>query len=98
MATLPKASLLPSLRWILNSASFELLSLHVRLIFELEAATAFSDCLLLRLDQESFRDLLNDHSEIAWGVMQLLTQRLRNLMNQNSADEIGERTAEAAAG
>ena len=62
------------------------------------AATAFSDCLLLRLDQESFRDLLNDHSEIAWGVMQLLTQRLRNLMNQDSTEAIGEEAPEAAAG
>lgn len=45
-------------------------------------ATALKDSHLLRLDQEPFRELLTDHSDIAWRVMQILTQRLRQAQSQ----------------
>jgi CRP/FNR family cyclic AMP-dependent transcriptional regulator len=45
-------------------------------------ATALKDSHLLRLDQEPFRELLTDHSDIAWRVMQFLTQRLRQAQSQ----------------
>ena len=32
---------------------------------------------LLRLEQEALRELLEDHSQVAWGVMQRLAQRLQ---------------------
>ena len=46
------------------------------------AATAIQDSLLLRLDQEPFKELLTNHSEIAWRVIQILTQRLRQAQSQ----------------
>ena len=45
-------------------------------------ATAVKDSHLLRLDQEPFRELITDHSDIAWRVMQILTQRLRQAQSQ----------------
>jgi ATP/ADP translocase/HEAT repeat protein len=45
-------------------------------------ATALKESHLLRLDQESFKELLTDHSEVAWRVMQILTQRLRQAQSQ----------------
>lgn len=45
-------------------------------------ATALKESQLLRLDQESFKELLTDHSEVAWRVMQILTQRLRQAQSQ----------------
>ncbi|MEW5956261.1 MAG: HEAT repeat domain-containing protein [Chloroflexota bacterium] len=41
------------------------------------AVTALSDLRLLRLEQEALRELLEDHSQVAWGVMQRLAQRLQ---------------------
>jgi hypothetical protein len=46
-------------------------------------ATALKESHLLRLDQEPFKELLTDHSEIAWRVMQILSQRLRQAQSQS---------------
>ena len=46
------------------------------------AATAIQESLLLRLDQEPFKELLTNHREIAWRVIQILTQRLRQAQSQ----------------
>ena len=43
------------------------------------AATAISDVQLLRLDREPFLDVLQDHDELAQGMLQLLAQRLRRV-------------------
>ena len=43
------------------------------------AATAISDTQLLRLDREPFLDVLQDHDELAQGMLQLLAQRLRRV-------------------
>lgn len=52
------------------------------------SATALQDSHLLCLDQESFRELLTDHSDVAWRVMQLLTRRLRHLMSLDPANQL----------
>jgi CRP-like cAMP-binding protein len=39
--------------------------------------TAVEDTHLLQLDQESFRELVGEHRDVAWTIMQLLAQRLR---------------------
>ncbi|MCB0015642.1 MAG: cyclic nucleotide-binding domain-containing protein, partial [Anaerolineales bacterium] len=41
--------------------------------------TAVSDVRLLRLERTALRELLDDHSQVAWGVMQRLAQRLQRL-------------------
>lgn len=46
--------------------------------------TALTDTLLLELDQEPFYELLEDNSEVSRHIMQLLTQRLRQLMADES--------------
>lgn len=43
------------------------------------SATAVNDCLLLRIDQEPFFELLESQPEIARGVIRILSKRLRNL-------------------
>ncbi|MDX1613916.1 MAG: cyclic nucleotide-binding domain-containing protein, partial [Candidatus Promineifilaceae bacterium] len=48
------------------------------------SATAVEESVLLRLDQQTFRELLTDHSDVAWRVMQLLTRRLRNVMDRDA--------------
>jgi HEAT repeat protein len=46
------------------------------------SATALKDSHLLRLDQTLFREILTDHSEVSWQVIQILVQRLRQTQNQ----------------
>lgn len=41
------------------------------------AVTAVEDTLLLRLDQESFYELMDTRSEVARGIIRVLTARLR---------------------
>jgi len=41
------------------------------------SVTALTDCRLLRLDQEPFYELLEDHIDVARGIIQVLSQRLR---------------------
>lgn len=43
------------------------------------SATAINDCLLLKIDQEPFFELLESQPEIARGVIRILSKRLRNL-------------------
>jgi CRP-like cAMP-binding protein len=43
------------------------------------SATAVNDCMLLRIDQEPFFELLESQPEIARGVIRILSKRLRNL-------------------
>jgi hypothetical protein len=62
------------------------------------SATALKDSHLLRLDQESFRELLTDHSEVAWRVMQLLTRRLREAQSLDPVDVLGSAQEEPADG
>jgi CRP-like cAMP-binding protein len=45
-------------------------------------ATALQASQLLRLDQEPFKEVLTNHSEVAWRVIQILTQRLRQAQSQ----------------
>jgi CRP-like cAMP-binding protein len=50
-------------------------------LFDAEArsasVSALGDTLLLRLDQEAFLELLDDHSAISLGIIRVLSQRLR---------------------
>lgn len=46
--------------------------------------TALTDTHLLELGQEPFYVLLEDHSDVGRHIMQLLTQRLRRLMEKES--------------
>ena len=43
------------------------------------SATSVNNCLLLRIDQEPFFELLESQPEIARGVIRILSKRLRNL-------------------
>lgn len=44
------------------------------------SVTAVADTLLLRLDQDAFYDLMEDHSAIARSIIQVLSRRLRERM------------------
>ncbi len=46
------------------------------------SATAESDALLLRLDQESFYELMDTRSEVARGIIRVLTARLRRRVSE----------------
>lgn len=46
-------------------------------------ATAQTDCILFRIDQEPFYELLDERPEIARGFIKILCQRLR-VMNEKS--------------
>lgn len=46
-------------------------------------ATANTDCLLFRIDQEPFYELLDERPEVAKGFIKILCQRLR-IMNEKS--------------
>ena len=48
------------------------------------SVTALTDTHLLELGQEPFYVLLEDHSDVGRHIMQLLTQRLRRLMEKES--------------
>lgn len=50
------------------------------------SVTAVTDTRLFRLDQEPFHELLDDHSEIAWKLLQLLARRLRRSQGQSKAE------------
>ena len=41
-------------------------------------ATADTDCLLLRLDQGPFYELMDERNEVGRGVLKVLCRRLRN--------------------
>ena len=40
-------------------------------------AVAATDCLLLRIDQDDFYELIEDRTEVARGILVILAQRLR---------------------
>jgi CRP-like cAMP-binding protein len=46
------------------------------------SVTAIEETRLLQIDQEPFYVLLEDHSEVGRRIMQLLTRRLRKLMEE----------------
>lgn len=50
--------------------------------FRSTSATARKDSHLLHLDQAPFREILTDHSEISWQVIQILVRRLRQTQDQ----------------
>jgi len=52
------------------------------------SATAETDCLLLRIDQDTFQTILSNHIEVALSIIQTLTQRLRQVgLKTNSQSE-----------
>jgi len=54
------------------------------------SATANTDCMLLRIDQENFHRILANHFDVALTIIHTLTQRLRqveSLKNNNSPSE-----------
>ncbi len=51
-------------------------------------ATARADCLLLRIRQSEFYDILERHFNVALTIIHTLTRRLRG-MNQGSISEEG---------
>jgi CRP/FNR family cyclic AMP-dependent transcriptional regulator len=51
------------------------------------SVTAVEDTRLLQMDQEPFYVLLEDHSEVGRRIMQLLTGRLRRLMDERTGNE-----------
>jgi hypothetical protein len=51
-----------------------------------DSVTAVTDTRLFRLDQEPFHELLDDQSEIAWKMLQLLARRLRRSQGQSKAE------------
>ena len=42
------------------------------------SAAAVTDCLLLRISQSAFHDILSSHAEVALAIIRTLSQRLRN--------------------
>lgn len=48
----------------------------------LASATAVSDCLLLRLDQEPFFELLEGDNDVVRGIMHVLTRRLSTITDR----------------
>ena len=42
------------------------------------SAAAATDCLLLRINQSDFHDILSSHPEVALAIIRTLSQRLRN--------------------
>ncbi len=61
------------------------------------SVTALDDCLLLRLDQEAFDDLLEEQASVARGVIRVLSERLRARMaDVNSLRAATGRPAELA--
>jgi CRP-like cAMP-binding protein len=50
------------------------------------SATAESDCVLYKIDQEPFFELLDERPEVAKGFIKILCQRLRN-MNEKSRQQ-----------
>ena len=62
------------------------------------SATAKTDTLLLRVDQEPFFELMSERSEVGLGILKTLCQRLRNqnktitnLKSEVSAAQQGEK-------
>ena len=51
------------------------------------SVTAIEETRLLQIDQEPFYVLLEDHSEVGRRIMQLLTGRLRGLMEDRLSEE-----------
>jgi len=51
---------------------------------------AVEDTRLLRLGQEAFRELVDEHREVAWGIMQLLARRVRWLQQAPSGRGAGD--------
>jgi len=49
-------------------------------------ATAETDCVLFKIDQESFYELLDERPEVARGFIKILCQRLR-IMNKKSISQ-----------
>ncbi len=58
------------------------------------AVAAVEDTRLLRLGQASFRELVDEHREVAWKIMQLLARRVRWMQlapsGQGASDLLGE--------
>jgi len=49
-------------------------------------ATAVTDCILFRIDQEPFYDMMESRPEVVKGVIRILCQRIRSL-NQRFSNE-----------
>jgi len=49
-------------------------------------ATANTDCILFKIDQEPFYELMDERPEVAKGFIKILCQRLR-IMNEKSRDK-----------
>lgn len=43
------------------------------------SATALTDCLLLKVDQDHFHAILNQNADVALAIIRTLTRRLRNM-------------------
>tara|TARA_Y100000588_G_scaffold386189_1_gene481200 strand:- start:110 stop:565 length:456 start_codon:yes stop_codon:yes gene_type:complete len=54
------------------------------------SATADTDCLLLRIDQDNFQTILSNHFEVALTIIRTLTQRLRQVEQTKNADSPSE--------
>ena len=50
------------------------------------SVTALTDCHLLRIDQEQFRELLETHLPAAMHVIRVLARRLREVVDSQTAD------------
>ena len=70
-----------------HDASHTLNHLHARDVFgemalldpepRVASVTALADTLLLRLDQEPFYELMEEHNQVARGIIRMLTRHLR---------------------
>jgi CRP-like cAMP-binding protein len=49
------------------------------------SVTALTDCLLLRINQADFHDILSQHFKVALAIIQTLTRRLRETESSQSA-------------
>lgn len=54
------------------------------------SATALTDCLLLKVDQDHFHDILVENADVALAIIRTLTRRLRSMDGKPSPAEASE--------
>lgn len=62
------------------------------------SATALTDCLLLKVDQDHFHSILFQNADVALAIIRTLTRRLRSMDVKPSPAETDRRQPEAASG
>ncbi len=62
------------------------------------SVTALTDCLLLKVDQDHFHDILFQNADVALAIIRTLTRRLRSMDGKPPPGASGRQEAEATPG